>query len=115
MGCEPCLLLDIHVLNHQLKTQLKLLKLLQQKFPGIFQTIQNASVFGELQERDRERDGGHVIQCSELMSAVLERKHISSDESDKKHQDSNLYLEMWLVKWNSTRFLPQRMSSPSGA
>ena len=39
MGCKPCLLLDIHVLDHQFKPQLGTLKFFQQKIPGIFQLL----------------------------------------------------------------------------
>lgn len=55
------------------------------------------------------------FSAQKLMSAVFQRKYISSGESDKKHCDRNLYLQMWLVKWSSIVFVPQRMSSPSGA
>lgn len=34
------------------------------------------------------------FRAQKLMSTVLQRKSVSSDESDKKHYDKNLYLKV---------------------
>lgn len=94
MGCEPCLLLDLHVLNHQFKTVETFEASPKKSFLEFFKQFRMLVSSVNFKKREREREEGHVIQCSELMSAVLQRKPISSDESDKKYQDSNLYLEM---------------------
>ena len=37
------------------------------------------------------------FRAQKLMSTVLQRKSVSSDESDKKHYDKNLYLKVWRI------------------
>lgn len=48
------------------------------------------------------------FSAKKLISAVLQRKYIFSDESDKKYHDKNLFLKKWLVKESSTVFLPPK-------
>ena len=50
------------------------------------------------------------FRAQKLMSTVLQRKSVSSDESDKKHYDKNLYLKVWLVRQVNCISLPKNVT-----